>query len=676
MDSPATPSSPPTPASPDLVSEVDRLSLDPSSTSKLSQLDQVQVQAQAQAQDQDLDDDELEKFRNQWRAEVKAKRHDPLTSTTNTNGLDQGSSKRKEVDVGPVKWKGKSTTITSPKTQNTRPTSKPPSNAEQDRKTVGTAQDSMPKLKSNQAISPNDAFTSSPPTPMTASSSSKIQKPFSNGLNFKPGQAVDLDKLDSQLTSTTFSPFKPVTKPTRYLGSIAPDENGIVGGNDRERAISIYTKAIESEQAGKLNEALILYRKAFKLDDDVDRSYARSIKAKAEAEARQQEIQKHLAVDEKEDSSPNSADIISPTPPQAEPYSFARHIQVDPDYEKTHPSHLASSSSKSQTPLPALSPLTKLFNSLDTDPHQLIFVPEEEELPCPITKLPNELFEPILNHLDVASIERFGSSCWKARWLTHISHTWRNIAEKIYRPPAMLPPPPLPPQIVGRVQAQSPEDDDAQHIAEAEKITESQVDKPRIPYKSLEVRDLVSRHRNEWRTTVVEEERIRMDGCYIAVCHYIRPGAGDEWVTITHMITYHRFLRFYPDGNVISFLTTDHPSDIVPSLRPSMRGKGLHFGRWRLLRSDSPEFDENPNIVKLPKEEKGGKRVARVIISDLLEPGNESPKYEFEMELLLKSTGRGRWNKLEILEYRSINLLTGEVLALALKHQKPFYFSK
>lgn len=35
-----------------------------------------------------------------------------------------------------------------------------------------------------------------------------------------------------------------------------------------------------------------------------------------------------------------------------------------------------------------------------------------------------------------------------------------------------------------------------------------------------------------------------------------------------------------------------------------------------------------------------------------------------------------RWNKLDILNYQSINLATGESLGLSLKHQKPFYFSK
>nr|XP_019046593.1 hypothetical protein I302_05343 [Kwoniella bestiolae CBS 10118]OCF25523.1 hypothetical protein I302_05343 [Kwoniella bestiolae CBS 10118] len=569
---PATPSYPPTPSSPDLLPEMNDLSINPSSTS---------------GPPGTAENDELEKFRNQWREEVKAKKGDkPEESKV------KSKDREREVEVGPVRWKGKGKDNSQPDLP-----SEPTLEKENPTHTMNQKSPEKTRIKLPSPTSP--------------------KKP----LKFIPGETVDLDKLDSHLLSTTFTPFKApssINRPARFNGSIAPEGT--------ESAIQIYQRAIESEQSGKLNEALILYRRAFKLDDDVDRTYARSLKSKSLSSSVQ-----HPSSDADIPPTPSSTDIISPAPPTIEPYSFARHIQTAPDYEKSHPPPSLPTPTTQTT---SLSPLTKLFNDLPVPPSELSFQPEEEELPCPITKLPSELFEPILMNLDVTSIERFGSACWKSRWLTHVSLTWRNIAERIYRPPAMLPPPPRPEETIG-------------------------------------VRDLVKRHRNEWRTTVVEEERVRMDGCYIAVCHYIRPGAGDEWVTITHMITYHRFLRFYPDGNVISFLTTDHPSEIVPSLRPSIRGKGLHFGRWRLIRSDSDEPTTTTQTTT-----KDGKRFARVVVSDLLEPGNENPKYEFEMELILKSTGRGRWNKLEILEYRSINLRTGEVLALALKHQKPFYFSK
>lgn len=36
------------------------------------------------------------------------------------------------------------------------------------------------------------------------------------------------------------------------------------------------------------------------------------------------------------------------------------------------------------------------------------------------------------------------------------------------------------------------------------------------------------------------------------------------------------------------------------------------------------------------------RRRAKIVITDLLEPGAVQPKYEFEMELELRETGRGR----------------------------------
>ncbi|TYJ54452.1 hypothetical protein B9479_004868 [Cryptococcus floricola] len=391
----------------------------------------------------------------------------------------------------------------------------------------------------------------------------------------------------------------------------------------KERAIQTYAKAVESEQSGQLNEALIHYRRAFKMDDEVDKLYTKSM-AKASAD---QLAEKAAISEDLMSEIPNSSDIISPSAPAEEPYSFQRHIQLDADYDKSSalPSIATSTAHKS--------PLSTILGSLPINPWEFAFLPENDKLPIPIANLPAELIDPILAHLDVIWIERFASTCWRARYLTSGSMAWRRVCERIYRPPAMVPP--------GGV---------------------------------VKTQDLVKKHGGEWRTTLIEEERVRMDGCYIAVCHYIRPGAGEEWVTITHLITYHRYLRFYPDGSVISYLTTDHPSDVVPVLKPSLRGKGLHFGRWRLLRSDASLDPENDPIW-VPSEPHE-RKPARILVSGLLEPGIKEAKYEFEMELALRETSRGRWNKLDLLEYRSVNLGTDETLGLGLRNQKPFYFSK
>lgn len=115
----------------------------------------------------------------------------------------------------------------------------------------------------------------------------------------------------------------------------------------------------------------------------------------------------------------------------------------------------------------------------------------QEDAPMPLALLPPELLEHVLQRLDVGSLEAFGSTCWRARSLTAHSGVWKRLVERIYQPPVI--------------------DQEA------------------------EIGELVKRHHGEWRTMLVEHERVRMDGCYISVCHYIRPGAGEHWVAITHM---------------------------------------------------------------------------------------------------------------------------------------------
>ena len=177
-----------------------------------------------------------------------------------------------------------------------------------------------------------------------------------------------------------------------------------------------------------------------------------------------------------EDSSiqtPSSLDIVSSSAPQDHPYSFQHHIQTAPDYEK-----LPSPAYPSQNTITRPSPLTSLLSKLPIAPSQTAFLPSDEALPFPLTRIPPEILDPILMHLSVADIERFGMTCWRARYLTSGSSVWKRLVSGIYRSPSMVP-------------------------------------------SGWKIMDAAARHGGEWRTALVEEERIRMDGCYISVCHYM-----------------------------------------------------------------------------------------------------------------------------------------------------------
>ena len=56
----------------------------------------------------------------------------------------------------------------------------------------------------------------------------------------------------------------------------------------------------------------------------------------------------------------------------------------------------------------------------------------------------------------------------------------------------------------------------------------------------------------------------------------VRTGHSENaWVNVTHLITYHRYLRFMPNGVVLSLLANDDqsPHDVVHNLKPGLKMK-------------------------------------------------------------------------------------------------------
>ena len=69
-----------------------------------------------------------------------------------------------------------------------------------------------------------------------------------------------------------------------------------------------------------------------------------------------------------------------------------------------------------------------------------------------------------------------------------------------------------------------------------------------------------------------------------------------------------------------------------------------------------------------------------VYITSLTDPTGltlTSSRYTFQMTLDLRSRpSLGRWNRLDMKAYDSVNIETGEATAVSLKHDRPFWFSK
>jgi F-box protein 9 len=183
--------------------------------------------------------------------------------------------------------------------------------------------------------------------------------------------------------------------------------------------------------------------------------------------------------------------------------------------------------------------LTKQMTSLSI----LQIEPEDPEKPCYLSTIPDELLLNILLHLSFESLSS----------LSHISQVCKKLfalsqgENSLYKALCIY------------------------HFRH--------FDSPSILLQRIH------EYNGEWRTMLIERPRLRFDGCYIATCHYLRPGVSDySWNTPIHMVTYFRFLRFYPEGTVITVLTTLEPKEVVRSV--SWNGcialKGVSQGVWRM----------------------------------------------------------------------------------------------
>jgi len=190
--------------------------------------------------------------------------------------------------------------------------------------------------------------------------------------------------------------------------------------------------------------------------------------------------------------------------------------------------------------------------------------------------------------------------------------------------------------------------------------------------------------------------------------------------------------RFFPNGQVLSLLANEekHPQEIIPLLKPSLRMKGLFVGHWKLIgttvclsnlvdasgRFPLPVFSILPSPVCTAFPVDGGRSLDLTSLgnrgaasssagahfghastqvygqghghghgyghtqrqpgSSLLSTQTDKARYVFDMTLNLRSKPLGRWNRMDIQSYDSVNLENGDVHPVALKHERPFWFSK
>ncbi|KAH6991114.1 hypothetical protein BKA56DRAFT_573839 [Ilyonectria sp. MPI-CAGE-AT-0026] len=436
------------------------------------------------------------------------------------------------------------------------------------------------------------------------------------------------------------------------------DVNGVSSRKKLVSALDHYEEAMAKEAQGSMGDSLKLYRKAYRLDNGVDRIYREKHHPKA-----------------KPATHPGPSTITNTT-------TATTTI--------TSPSQAAPDATPGPQPQ-SIDDLIASFVGLKIEPAP----PAVEGMPpppSPLADLPEEILIHILRDLaivDLADFARLARVCRRLAYLVASEQRiWRRVAlgsevgfsAMLYRFERGIEWDELPEE-----EQEGPEIVDGVVISPAE-LAQRRRDESFALTESLTPSVYPS-----WKDLFRSRPRIRFNGCYISTVNYVRSGQASTnqttWDSPIHIVTYYRYLRFFRDGSLISLLATNEPSAVVhhltrddlnaqrtaahPHLPNAVMALALR-GRWRLSSAD----DLRDPASMGPGASRGGVRddpEGDVFI----ETEGIGSKYVYRMDLSLRSAGKGvRNNKLNWRGFYSYNKLTDDWGEFGLKNDKPFFFSR
>lgn len=275
-------------------------------------------------------------------------------------------------------------------------------------------------------------------------------------------------------------------------------------------ALEHFERAVEKEAQGNLGDSLHHYRKAYRLDSAVDRTYRN----------------KHFAA------------------------AWKKSTHGGP---KTSTANGAPASGQDSQDEPVVLPTPELIASFAHLPIPRA-EPEIEGTPpppCPIANIPTEVLLVILRHvalMDPASFCRMALVCKRLAYhFANEQHIWKRLCQGF------------------EFGFKSMHYSFACDIHGNPEYTMRQRYTP-FPF-SVPVQ--IPKPLSSWSQVFQMFPRIRFTGVYLSTVNYTRPGAASSyhnisWDSPIHIVTYYRYLRFYSDGSVISILTTAEPLDVVP----------------------------------------------------------------------------------------------------------------
>lgn len=225
-------------------------------------------------------------------------------------------------------------------------------------------------------------------------------------IEVQPASTSQTAKQDTT-GSATFKQFVQPALPVPVVDNVPESSRGPgLLPPSAAKALEIYRKAVAHEQRSELDEALRLYRQAFRIHEDVARLYERlesqSLHVKpidTSAFAQAQRDQQKASVD--------TTRLIHDMD------KF--HISADPSgsVAVTLPAHHGVVTG-------TLASIVASWGSFG-----LKFEPEDEKQPVYLQTLPDELLVRILEFLGTTALERFALANRKARVITLDSSLWR-----------------------------------------------------------------------------------------------------------------------------------------------------------------------------------------------------------------------------------------------------------
>lgn len=218
--------------------------------------------------------------------------------------------------------------------------------------------------------------------------------------------------------------------PERHAAS--RDIPGVQFSDSLRAAVEVYADAIRCEQESRLDEALGLYRRAFRMDSNVDKAYHRmeTLLVKNTSGVPRHHHKQHSSTSNEgtiEDIIRGIRAVEVSSLSGGKRSSISGVAGTLPG-----PGTLRAAESPSSTVLgtrPKERIESGILSSLiSTWPRPLTFEPEDESEPVHLKTLPDELLVLILRCLDHSTLERFATISRRARIVSLDSSIWRSAS--------------------------------------------------------------------------------------------------------------------------------------------------------------------------------------------------------------------------------------------------------